>query len=166
LFQTILSPSCRRLSEHAAPSMKALKTILKLITIVALAEAFESPASVLKKTVNNAVSAAAPAVVAGTLAATLAVAPALAGDAAAGVSVFSGNCAACHAGGRNVIMPLKTLQQDALEEYLDGGATEKAVVKQVTNGKNAMPAFGGRLSDDDIANVAAYVIATAKAGWD
>jgi len=24
--------------------------------------------------------------------------------------------------------------------------------------ENAMPAFGGRLSDDDIANVAAYVI--------
>jgi cytochrome c6 len=35
----------------------------------------------------------------------------------------------------------------------------------VTNGKNAMPAFGGRLSDDDIANVAAYVIKTSSAGW-
>jgi len=87
-------------------------------------------------------------------------------DAAAGAQVFSGNCAACHAGGQNVIMPEKTLQQDALEEYLDGGANEAAVRKQVTNGKNAMPAFGGRLSDDDIANVATYVIATAKAGWD
>ena len=54
----------------------------------------------------------------------------------------------------------------ALENYLDGGATEAAVVKQVTNGKNAMPAFGGRLSYDDIASVASYVIATAKAGWD
>jgi cytochrome c6 len=29
-----------------------------------------------------------------------------------------------------------------------------------------MPAFGGRLSDDDIANVAAYVIKTSNAGWD
>ena len=54
----------------------------------------------------------------------------------------------------------------ALEEYLDGGANEKAVMYQVTNGKNAMPAFGGRLSDDDIANVATYIIQTAKAGWD
>ncbi len=33
----------------------------------------------------------------------------------------------------------------------------KAVVTQVTNGKNAMSAFGGRLSDDDIANVATYI---------
>ena len=37
---------------------------------------------------------------------------------------------------------------------------------QVTNGKNAMPAFGGRLDDDDIANVAAYVIKTSDGGWD
>jgi len=36
---------------------------------------------------------------------------------------------------------------------------------QVTNGKNAMPAFGGRLSDEDIENVATYVITTAKNGW-
>ena len=47
-----------------------------------------------------------------------------------------------------------------------GGFNEKAVVTQVTNGKNAMPAFGGRLSDDDIANVATYVISTSDAGWD
>jgi len=91
--------------------------------------------------------------------------PAFAGDVGAGESVFSGNCAACHAGGQNVIMPEKTLEQDALEEYLDGGFNEKAVMKQVTNGKGAMPAFGGRLSDDDIANVATYVIKTAEAGW-
>ena len=37
---------------------------------------------------------------------------------------------------------------------------------QVTNGKNAMPAFGGRLSDDDIADVAAYEITTSEAGWE
>jgi len=93
-------------------------------------------------------------------------APAFAGDAGAGEQIFSGNCAACHAGGQNVIMPEKTLEQAALEEYLDGGANEAAVMKQVTNGKNAMPAFGGRLSDTDIQNVATYVISTAKEGWD
>jgi cytochrome c6 len=55
----------------------------------------------------------------------------------------------------------------ALEEYLDGGFNEAAVMRQVTNGKGAMPAFGGRLSDDDIANVATYVIATSgEQGWD
>jgi len=74
-------------------------------------------------------------------------APAFAGDAGEGAQIFSGNCAACHAGGQNVIMPEKTLEQ-------------------VTNGKNAMPAFGGRLSDADIQNVATYVITTAKEGWE
>lgn len=106
----------------------------------------------------------APVLAAGVLATSAE--PAFAGDAAAGEQIFSGNCAACHAGGQNVIMPEKTLEQAALEEYLDGGATEASVQKQVTNGKNAMPAFGGRLSDTDIQNVATYVISTAKAGWD
>jgi len=108
--------------------------------------------------------AIAPVLAAGVLA--TAAEPAFAGDAGAGEQIFSGNCAACHAGGQNVIMPEKTLEQAALEEYLDGGVNEASVVKQVTNGKNAMPAFGGRLSDTDIQNVATYVITTAKAGWD
>lgn len=81
--------------------------------------------------------------------------------------MFSANCAACHAGGQNVIMPEKTLQKDALDQYLSGGRKEASVVSQVTNGKNAMPAFGGRLSDDDIANVASYVIDQANGDkWD
>merc|ERR1712232_441855 len=100
------------------------------------------------------------------LASCLVAAPAFAGDVGAGESVFDGNCAACHAGGQNVIMPDKTLEKEALDQYLAGGRSEKSVITQVTNGKNAMPAFGGRLSDEDIANVAAYVIASADAGWD
>ena len=92
--------------------------------------------------------------------------PALAGDFAAGEQVFNANCAACHAGGQNVIMPDKTLEKEALDQYLAGGRNEAAVVTQVTNGKNAMPAFGGRLSDEDIANVATYVIKSSEAGWD
>uniref|UniRef100_A0A7S1GGH4 Cytochrome c-553 n=1 Tax=Cyclophora tenuis TaxID=216820 RepID=A0A7S1GGH4_CYCTE len=94
------------------------------------------------------------------------VAPAFAGDVAAGETVFNANCAACHAGGQNVIMPEKTLEKEALESFLAGGRNEAAVMKQVEGGKNAMPAFGGRLSDEEIADVAAYVIATSEAGWD
>jgi len=94
------------------------------------------------------------------------VAPAFAGDVAAGEQVFNANCAACHAGGQNVIMPEKTLEKEALDQYLAGGRKESSVVTQVTNGKNAMPAFGGRLSDEDIANVATYVISTSESGWD
>lgn len=38
-----------------------------------------------------------------------------------------------------------------------GGFNEKAIINQATNGKNAMPAFGGKLSEEDIQNVAAFV---------
>eukprot|EP00320_Phaeocystis_rex_P022127 CAMPEP_0119056308 /NCGR_PEP_ID=MMETSP1178-20130426/982_1 /TAXON_ID=33656 /ORGANISM="unid sp, Strain CCMP2000" /LENGTH=133 /DNA_ID=CAMNT_0007037029 /DNA_START=71 /DNA_END=472 /DNA_ORIENTATION=- len=129
--------------------------------IVGSTTAFQAPS---KLSLSKVAETVAPAVAAAVLA--TGAMPAFAGDAGAGEQIFSGNCAACHAGGQNVIMPEKTLEQSALEEYLDGGANEAAVVKQVTNGKNAMPAFGGRLSDDDIKNVATYVITTAKAGWD
>mmetsp|Transcript_32007 Transcript_32007/g.101864 ORF Transcript_32007/g.101864 Transcript_32007/m.101864 type:complete len:117 (-) Transcript_32007:1004-1354(-) len=54
-----------------------------------------------------------------------------------GENVFNANCAACHAGGQNVIQNEKTLQQDALKQYLDGGMKESSVVYQVTNGSKS-----------------------------
>ena len=36
---------------------------------------------------------------------------------------------------------------------------------QVTNGKNAMPAFSGRLTEADIEDVATYVLDQAEKGW-
>ncbi|KAJ1455840.1 cytochrome c-like domain-containing protein [Pelagophyceae sp. CCMP2097] len=85
-----------------------------------------------------------------------------AGDIESGATVFNGNCAACHAGGNNVIQSEKTLRKEALDQYLEGGRKPASVVYQVTNGKNAMPAFGGRLSDEEIDDVAAYVIDQAS----
>lgn len=92
--------------------------------------------------------------------------PASAGDVGAGEKIFKTNCAACHPGGQNVIMPEKTLQKEALEQFLAGGMSEESVVRQVSNGKNAMPAFGGRLPEEEIENVASFVIKSSKAGWD
>lgn len=65
--------------------------------------------------------------------------------------------AACHNGGFNVVDPEKTLRRAALEQYLDGGFKLEAIVHQVENGKGAMPAWAGRLSEDEIRSVAAYV---------
>jgi len=126
-------------------------------TLFATAVAFSVP--------KEAVKAAGAAAVAGAVTFGAAGA-ALASDVAAGEQVFNANCAACHAGGQNVIMPEKTLEKEALDQYLAGGRKESSVITQVTGGKNAMPAFGGRLSDEEIADVAAYVISTADAGWD
>ena len=73
------------------------------------------------------------------------------------------NCNACHAGGMNVVSGAKTLKKDALDKY--GMNSVEAVVNQVTNGKNAMPAFKGRLTDAQIEDVATYVISQAEKGW-
>lgn len=90
--------------------------------------------------------------------------PALAdGDPAKGGAVFSANCNACHLGGKNAVNPAKTLSKADLEKY--GMYSAQAIITQVTNGKNAMPAFGKRLKPDQIENVAAYVLAQADNGW-
>lgn len=89
--------------------------------------------------------------------------PALAEDLDNGAKLFANNCAACHAGGKNVVNPQKTLQKADLEKWEMNDAAK--IVAQVTNGKGAMPAFKGRLSDSDIADVAAYVLAQSEKGW-
>jgi cytochrome c6 len=89
--------------------------------------------------------------------------PALASDVANGAKVFGANCAACHIGGNNAVNPAKTLKKADLDKY--EMASLEAITTQVTKGKNAMPAFGGRLSAEEIENVAAYVLAQSDQGW-
>lgn len=85
-------------------------------------------------------------------------------DLDAGEQIFSANCSACHAGGNNAIMPDKTLKKDILEENSMNNIA--SITTQVKNGKNAMPAFGGKLADEDIDNVANYVLSQSEKGWD
>jgi heme/copper-type cytochrome/quinol oxidase subunit 2/mono/diheme cytochrome c family protein len=73
-------------------------------------------------------------------------------DAAAGEEIFSENCSICHgsdglggSGGPDLTtMPLAKTQEGAEQ--------------QVTNGGGGMPAFSGTLSEEEISNVAAYVV--------
>lgn len=90
-------------------------------------------------------------------------APAFAADLANGAQVFSANCAACHMGGNNYVNASKTLRKSDLEKY--DMASLEAIKAQVTQGKMAMPAFGGKLSEEEIENVAAYVLDQAEKGW-
>ncbi len=89
--------------------------------------------------------------------------PVFASDLANGVKVFSANCAACHTGGGNLVNAAKTLKKEDLTKY--DMASLDAIKTQVTNGKNAMPAFGGRLTADQIDDVAAYVLDQSEKGW-
>lgn len=89
--------------------------------------------------------------------------PAYAANLDNGAKVFSANCAACHIGGGNLVNAAKTLKKNDLDQYQM--ASIDAIKTQVTNGKNAMPAFGGRLSADQIEDVANYVLDQAGKGW-
>ncbi|MFN9836776.1 MAG: c-type cytochrome [Pseudanabaena sp.] len=80
-----------------------------------------------------------------------------------GAKIFNNNCAQCHAGGRNNVVAAKTLKADALEKY--GKKSVEAISLQVTKGKGAMPAFGKKLSPEEINLVANYVLEQAQNGW-
>ncbi len=89
--------------------------------------------------------------------------PALAADAASGAKIFSANCASCHAGGKNLVNGAKSLKKADLVKY--DMYSDKAIIAQVTKGKNAMPAFGKKLKAEQIEDVAAYVLAQADQDW-
>ncbi|GAP94490.1 cytochrome c6 PetJ [Leptolyngbya sp. NIES-2104] len=84
-------------------------------------------------------------------------------DAPNGEQLFSANCSACHIGGNNVIISHKTLRKEALEKYEMNSI--EAIRHQVIHGKNAMPAFGERLSEEEIEAIASYVLGQAETGW-
>lgn len=73
-----------------------------------------------------------------------------------GEIIFKNNCNVCHVGGNNIIIPEKNLRGKTLEA--NGMNNLEAVVYQVTNGKNGMPAFGGRLNEIEIERVGFYVL--------
>lgn len=84
--------------------------------------------------------------------------PAAEGDAQAGAAVFeTAGCGGCHtlaaAGSTGTVGP----DLDELRPALDD------IVEQVTNGGGAMPAFGGRLTEEQIRDVAAYVFQSTSA---
>jgi cytochrome c6 len=76
-----------------------------------------------------------------------------------GEILFLQNCNVCHKNRNNLIIPEKNLKKEALET--NGMYNLEAIVYQITNGKNSMPAFGGRLTDIEIQTIAEYVLEKA-----
>ncbi|MEH2066774.1 MAG: c-type cytochrome [Nostoc sp.] len=93
--------------------------------------------------------------------------PALAAETSNGIKIFEANCASCHIGGGNILISEKTLKKEALLKYLQNYDSNsiQAIIYQVQNGKNAMPAFKDKLSPQEILEVAAYVFQNAEQGW-
>ena len=83
--------------------------------------------------------------------------PALEGDPVAGKEVFLGSaaCASCHtlsdAGASGTVGP----------NLDDSQPSEELVVDRVTNGQGGMPSFSSTLTEQQIADVAAYVSSVA-----
>ena len=88
-------------------------------------------------------------------------------DLERGEQIFSTNCAACHMGGGNVIRASRTLKMRDLNSHLEAYQQDplEAIEHSIEDGKNAMPAYAGKLSEDDIVAVATYVEQQAELGW-
>lgn len=93
---------------------------------------------------------------------------AFASDISNGNKIFNDNCAACHLGGGNILIAEKTLHKEALSEYLENYSTDgiSAIISQIKNGKNAMPAYKSKLSEQEILEVSAYVFQKSENGWE
>ncbi|XHL95029.1 MAG: c-type cytochrome [Microcoleus anatoxicus] len=84
-------------------------------------------------------------------------------NSATAAEVFSANCAGCHINGGNIIRRGKNLKQKALKKYkMDSIAN---IANLVTNGKNIMPSYKDRLSEQQIIDVSAYVLSQAESDW-
>jgi cytochrome c6 len=81
-----------------------------------------------------------------------------------GKILFSQNCIACHLNGINVILPEKNLKFESLKA--NGMDNFKSIEYQIRNGKNGMPAFGGRLKTEEIEKLAVYVIQASQSNFD
>lgn len=82
---------------------------------------------------------------------------------ATAAEVFSVNCAGCHSNGGNIIRGGKNLKQKALKRY--GMDSIANIANLVTNGKNIMPSYKARLSEQQIIDVSAYVLSQSESDW-
>ena len=73
-----------------------------------------------------------------------------------GKELFTKNCIVCHINGNNVIIPEKNLKKESLDE--NGMYNINAISYQILNGKNGMPAFSGRLKENEIEAISKYVL--------
>ncbi len=87
------------------------------------------------------------------LAAGFSAAPAWAADVFKGREIYVDRCQACHGAGGEGLMAGTPNFARGESLFL----TDQELASVIRAGKGVMPGFGGLLSDDDIANVVAYL---------
>jgi cytochrome c6 len=80
-----------------------------------------------------------------------------------GAKIFQIHCAGCHPQGANIIRRGKTLKKEALKKYKMDSL--EAITDLVTNGRNNMSAFQDKLTEQQIQDVANYVLEQADKNW-
>ncbi len=89
--------------------------------------------------------------------------PALAISTTETETLFTNNCAGCHINGGNIVRRGKNLKSKALKKF--GMDSTDAIAQLVKNGQYAMPAYKGRLTEQQIYDISAYVLEQAKHDW-
>ena len=89
--------------------------------------------------------------------------PALATSTTETATLFTNSCAGCHINGGNIVRRNKTLRSNALKKF--GFDSTDAIAQLIKNGQYAMPAYKGRLTQQQIVDVSAYVLEQAAQGW-
>ncbi len=80
-----------------------------------------------------------------------------------GAAVFTGKCAMCHGkGGAGDTGMGKSLKIRDLASADVQKLTDADITKIVTDGKGKMPAYKGKLSDDEIKSVVAFIRSLKK----
>ena len=93
-----------------------------------------------------------------------------AGDVAKGMQVYNQNCTTCHGGSLEGGIGPKLHPIEKLPGTVDNPNDPAYLTDVVANGLNGkgsygqMPAWKGKLSDADIQNVIAYILAAGKSG--
>ena len=86
-------------------------------------------------------------------------------DSAAGRRIFERKCASCHNvnGDGNTITASKFPYANLIDGKWRSDGSFEAIERQVRVGHDPMPRFEGKLTDEEIRQVAAYVVALSRA---
>jgi cytochrome c6 len=75
-----------------------------------------------------------------------------------GKILFFKYCNLCHENKQNVIIPEKNLKEETLKT--NSMYNINSISYQIINGKNGMPAFGGKLNEKEIKQIASYILSS------
>lgn len=170
---TMIRTSCtpRRPTVASSPSLKAIRPS----SITAMSEHSENSSKLVKNgklSFQNNYKVNLPGAIVAACLVSISPAPA---QGLLSEQTFSATCAGCHAGGGNIVKREATLTLSDLSKY--GFDSPETLFDIIYFGKGSMPGygekcqprgqctFGKRLTDDEIRNLAAYVIENAKEGW-